>query len=173
MRRPIAAMALTAAVLVAACSADPYPLPSGPPHVTQRSPAAVGEPARAILIYLQVRPGDRIELLDASAIGSIEGASVRFVLSRPVIKPNGDRVIGDTFEDLGGTTVEAVTASPGPDNTVGIGAVLTASKPGRFEITGVRLRYRINGGGEQTGEGTDVAWTVCADDPAPADCPAS
>ena len=38
-------------------------------------------------------------------------------------------------------------------------------------IENVRLRYRLNGGPERVGEGIDVVWTVCADDPAPADCP--
>lgn len=169
MRRALLVLAM--AVLVAACSTDPYPLPSGPPHAGQLNPAAVGSPVQAVLVYLQVRPGDHIELLGADAIGSLDGASVTFLLSRPVIEANGDHVIGKDFEDLGGAVVTAVSESPGPDNTVGIAAGLTASRPGRFEITNVRLRYRINGGGEQAGEGIDVVWTVCADDPAPAECP--
>ena len=65
----------------------------------------------------------------------------------------------------------AATASPGSDNTVGIAAELTPHRPGRFELTNVRLRYRLNGGGEQVGEGIDVVSGVCADDPRPADCP--
>lgn len=168
MRRGLAAVAV--ALVVMACAGDPYPLPASPPGGLH-SPASVGQPAHAVLIYLNVRPGDRIELVDAEAIGALDGASTRFLLSRPVIEANGDHVIGKDFEDLAGAVVTAATASPGPDNTVGIAAELTARRPGRFEITNVRLRYRLNGGTERVGEGIDVIWTVCADDPRPASCP--
>ncbi len=181
MRRALPAMALTLALLLAACTGDAYPLPSDPPdayplpsdppNAAQLNPAAVGETTNAVLIYLEVRPGDRIELVDAEAVGSLDGATVRFLLSRPVIEPGGVSVIGKEFEDLDGAVVTAATASPGPDNTVGIAAELTPGRPGRFEITSVRLRYRLNGGNERVGEGIDVVWTVCADDPRPADCP--
>ena len=177
MRRGLVAIAV--ALLLAACardadplpSGDAYPLPSGPPNAGQLNPAAVGQPTHAVLIYLSVRPGDRIELVGADAVGTLDGATVKFLLSRPVIEANGDSVIGKDFEDLNGAVVTAATASPEADNTVGIAAELTAQRAGRFEITNVRLRYRLNGGGEQVGEGIDVVWTVCADDPAPADCP--
>ena len=169
MRRGLLGLAL--AVLVAACSTDSYPLPPGPPHAGQRIPVAVGSPVQAVLIFIEVRPGDRIELLGADPIGSLDGASVTFLLSRPVIEPNGDSVIGKDFENLDGSVVTAVSESPGPDNLVGIAAELTANRPGRYEITDVRLRYRINGGRERVGQGIDVPWTVCADDPAPASCP--
>jgi hypothetical protein len=170
MRR---ALLVTVAVLLTACSAaahDPYPLPSGPPHAGQTSPALLGRPTRAVLIYLHVRPGDRIELLGAEAIGSLDGASIRFLLSRPVIEADGTRLIGANFEGLAGAVVTAVSESPGPDDTVGLAAELTATQPGRYEVTGVRLRYRLNGGDERTGEGIDVVWTVCADDPVPVRC---
>jgi hypothetical protein len=42
---------------------------------------------------------------------------------------------------------------------------------GAFLVEDLRLRYRLNGGPERTGQAIDVLWTVCADDPAPADCP--
>lgn len=158
-------------LLLAACAGEAYPLPSGPPHAGQRNPAAVGQPTRAVLIFLSLRPGDRIELVGADAVGTLDGATVKFLLSRPVNEANGGRVIGQDFEDLNGAVVIAASASPGPDNTVGIAAALTAQEPGRFEIENVRLRYRLNGGREQVGYGIDVVWTVCADDPAPADCP--
>ena len=60
--------------------------------------------------------------------------------------------------------------SPGPENTVGIVAELTADRPGSYTLTSIRLRYRLNGGPEQVREGIDVVWTVCADEPAPASC---
>lgn len=172
MRRALWALALVA--LLSGCSSDPYPLPSGPPHAGQRGPARVGQPVTAVLIFMEVRPGDRIELLGAEPIGSVDGATVRFLLSRPVVHADGDKVIGEVFEAFEGTEVTAASASPGADrylNTVGLAAELTAQRPGRFEVTSMRLRYRLNGGDEQVGEGIDVVWTVCADDPAPADCP--
>jgi hypothetical protein len=61
-------------------------------------------------------------------------------------------------------------ASPAPQYGVGIVAEMTPTKAGAYELTGVRLRFRINGGGEQVREGTSVIWTVCADDPAPTNC---
>jgi len=105
------------------------------------------------------------------AVGSLDGATVRLLPSRPVTEAGGVRTIGKEFENLAGAVVTAASASPGPDNTVGIAAELTPHRPGRFELTNVRRRYRLNGGGEQIGEGIDVVWTVCADDPRPADCP--
>jgi hypothetical protein len=42
-----------------------------------------------------------------------------------------------------------------------------------LEVTNVRLRYRLDGGAERAREGIEVVWTVCADDPKPADCPES
>jgi hypothetical protein len=160
-------------LLLAGCAgnSDLYPMPSGPPNASQRNPAAVGQTTNAILIYMEVRPGDRIELLGAEPIGSFDGATVTFLLSRPVIDADGDHTIGLDFEPLEGAVVTAVAASPSPDNTVGIAAELTATRPGRFEVTDVRLRYKVNGGSEQVGQGIDVVWTVCADDPKPADCP--
>lgn len=176
MRRTILALAIAA--LVSGCASDPYPLPSGTPHAGQLNPALVGTPTTAVLVFLHLRPGDQIEFLGAEPIGSIDGASVRFLLSRPVIEANGDKVIGKVFEKLEGAEAVAKTkdeaASPGYDaylDTVGIVGELTAQRPGRYEVTSVRLRYRLNGGDERVGEGTDVTWVVCADDPAPADCP--
>jgi len=99
---------------------------------------------------------DLVELIGADAVGTLDGATVRFLVSRPVVEANGDHVIGQDFEDLAGAIIAPATASPGPDNTVGIAAELTAQRPGRFEVTNVRLRYRLNGGSEQVGEGIDV-----------------
>ena len=178
MRRAL--VLLGVAAMLGACStvtptpspADPYPMPPGPPHYFVTSPAAVGQPVNTVVIVLQARPGDRIELLGAEAIGSLDGASVRFLLSPSVIDANGDHVMGTQFEPFEGAVVSAPTGSPSPDDGVGIAAEMTASRPGRYKVTDVLLRYRLNGGSEQTGQGIDAVWTVCADDPAPATCPA-
>ena len=97
-------------------------------------------------------------------------AHVRFWLSRPVVKPTGERVIGEVLETLEGAEITTVSASPGPESAVGIVAEMSASGPGRYELTSVRLHYRINGGGEQVRDGISVLFTICVDDPAPADC---
>ena len=170
MRRALMTTAMALAVI--ACAGDPYPLPPGSSHSSQRNPATVGEPTNAVLIYLTVRPDDEITLLDAEAIGAIDGADVEFHLSRPVAKSDGSSVVGEQFEDLAGAVVSGSAGSEGAGAAVGIVAQLTAQRPGRFDVSNVRLRYRLNGGREQVGEGIDVVWTVCADDPAPTDCPA-
>ncbi len=169
MRRAFLVIVLLGTVV--ACSTDPYPLPADPPHAGQTSPTAVGDPVHAVVLYLTAHPTDRIELLGAEAIGSLDGASVTFRLSRPVLEANGDYVIGAQLEDLEGAVFTGGAETSGPGDTVGIVAELTAGRPGRFELSDVRLRYRIDDGSERTGEGIDVVWTVCADDPAPTACP--
>ena len=169
MRRGLVSIAVALTVL--GCAADPYPLPSGPPNAGQLNPAAVGETTHAVLIYMTVRPGDRVELVGADAIGTLDGAEVQFLLSRPIIDASGISVIGENFEDLAGAVVTGATGSADPATTVGIAAALTPQRPGRYEVTNVRLRYRLNDGREQAGEGIDIVWTVCADNPAPSDCP--
>jgi hypothetical protein len=169
MRRA-AALVLTA--LLAGCASSSYPMPSGPPHAGQLSPAGLGTPIPAVVLWLEPRPGDRFELLGAEPVGVASGASVRFYLSRIVFKPDGTRLIGEQRETLAGAQIAAATgASPGPDNAVGILAELTASAPGRYTLSSLRLRYRLDDGGEQVREGIDVVFTVCAADPAPTDCP--
>lgn len=161
---------LTAVVLAGRLD-DPYPFHGGPAAAGQSSAAAVGQPVPAVIAFIEVRPGDRIELLGAEAVGVADGATVEFFFAPPVFGPDGGVMIGEKLEPLVGAIAQPGSASPGPDTNVGIVARMTASKPGRYELTGVRLRYRLNGGGEQTREGIDVIFTICADDPAPADCP--
>jgi len=123
-----------------------------------------------VVLTLTIRPGDRIELLSAEPVGVGDAATVSFLLSRPVFHPNGDSVIGEEVETVNGAQLASVSASPGPANEVGIVAEATAVRPGRYELTSVRLRYRLNGGAEQVGDGIDVTWTICVDDPAPTTC---
>lgn len=164
-------LALAIGGLLAACSSDPYPLPADPPSARTYGPASVGGAVFTTVLYREPRPGDRIELLGAEPIGVEPGAEVRFYVTRPVLMPNGDRVIGEQREPLVGAIIETESgAAAGPDNTVGILAEITADRPGRYELATVRLRYRINGGNERSGEGIDVALTACVDEPAPATC---
>jgi hypothetical protein len=159
------------AVLVVACSSDPYPLPAGPPHAFQNAPAAVGEAIPAVVLFLDPRPGDRITLIAAEPIGVADGASVTFYFSPPIVQADGSFLVGEKLLDLEGAEFSATFASAVPGDTVGIVAEMTASKPGRYVLTNVRLRFRLNGGNEQVREGIDVIATICADDPKPADCP--
>ena len=169
VRRRWAAWLLLVAV-AAGCTTDPYPLHAGPPHAGQRNPARIGSPTQAVVLFIEIRPGDRLEFVRAEPIGVGEGARVMFHFSPPILQSNGDRLTGSSLEPLEGTIADAATSSAGPDNTVGIVAELTADRPGRYTLPAVRLHYRLNGGPEQVREGIDVVWTVCADDPAPADC---
>ena len=66
-----------------------------------------------MLIYLEVRPGDRMELVGADAVGTLDGATVEFRLSRPVVEADGTRVIGKDFEVSRARVVTAATASSG------------------------------------------------------------
>jgi hypothetical protein len=132
-------------------------------------PARVGEPVDTVVMFIEPRPGPRVELLAAEAIGQLDGASVEFY-SSPAIVDGENLVVGEQLDELEGTIIEAPPGASGdPANTVGIVAEVTASEPGRYVITAVRLTYRYQGT-ERAGEGTDVVMTVCADDPAPTEC---
>jgi hypothetical protein len=160
------------ALALAACGAplnEAYPLRSEP-GAGATLPAKVGEPRSTVVIWLLPRTGDRIELVDAEAVGSLDGASTEVLVSRPVLHADGTSVLGEAFEPLAGTIVESTTATPDPVDTVGIAVRLTASRPGRYEVTSIRLEYRLNGGPVRVAEGIDAVITVCADDPAPATC---
>ncbi|HEX2766332.1 MAG TPA: hypothetical protein VHR55_06830 [Candidatus Limnocylindria bacterium] len=131
---------------------------------------ALEQAAPTTVLFLTPRPGDEIELVSAEPISLGEGATVRFYFSPPVLKADGTRLIGEEMRDLAGATFSNTTGSDSPDNTVGIVAEITAHRPGRYQLDNVRLRYRINGGPERVGEGIDVVFVVCADDPKPASC---
>jgi len=155
-------------VVVAACGGGSllprtgnYPLPDQPPSSHQYTPAAFGQPAQAVVLYMRARQGDTIEILDATALGKNSGADIKLYLSRPVVKPNGDVVIGESLEPLIGNKITRSSPSTGPDTQVGIVAEMTPREAGRFEITDMRLNYRINDGPAETGNGIDVTFTVC------------
>lgn len=149
---------------------DPYPMPEGP-GASMSNPTAVGKAVQGVVVFMEIRPGDRIELIGAEPVGLLAGAQITLYLSRPVVAADGTRNVGVDLEPLAGAVIEVpAEASPGPDNTVGIVGELTPDRPGIYEMTAVRLRFRINGGAEQVREGMSVIWTVCADDPAPTTC---
>ncbi len=149
---------------------DPYPLQVST-GASQSNPTAVGTPARAVVLFLEPRPGDRFELLGAEPVGLAAGERPVLYLSRPVVDPDGNRTIGAALEPLAGAVFEAPAgASPGPEHTVGIVAEITPDRPGIFELTAIRVHFRVNGGGEQIREGISVRWTVCADDSVPTAC---
>ena len=163
--------AITLVFVLTACTGDPYPLPSGPPHAWQNAPAAIGEARQGVVLFLDPRPGDRVRLISAEPVGVADGASVKFWFSPPIVDADGSYLVGEVLEELPGAEYQATFATAVPGDTVGIVAEMTASKPGRYVLTGVRLRYSLNGGREQVREGIDVVFTICADDPKPADCP--
>jgi len=168
VRRPRAIAIVAIAVLAGCGLQDPYPIPEGQASAAF-IPAAVGEPVTEVVMFIEPRPGPRVVLLSAEAIGQLDGASVEFY-SSPAIVDGEDLVIGEQLDELEGTIIEAEPRASGDvQDTVGIVAEVTASEPGRYVITGVRLTYRLSGT-EQEGEGVDVVLTVCADDPAPTDC---
>jgi len=168
VKRPRAIAIVAIAVLAGCGLQDPYPIPEGQASAAF-IPAALGEPVTEVVMFIEPRPGPRIVLLSAEAIGPLDGASVEFY-SSPAIVDGEDLVVGEELEELSGTIIEAdPRASADLADTVGIVAEVTASEPGRYVITAVRLTYRY-GGDERQGEGVDVVLTVCADDPAPTDC---
>jgi hypothetical protein len=164
------AIALAAIAILAGCGLqDPYPIPEGQPSAAFH-PAAVGEAVTEVVMFIEARPGPRVVLLLAEPIGQLDGASVAFYSSRAVVGEDGDMVIGEQLDELEGTIIEAQPGASGDlANVTGVVAEVTASEPGRYVITAVRLTFRY-GGTERAGEGTDVVMTVCAGDPAPPDC---
>lgn len=170
MRWLVTVLLVSALTACAAAPNDPYPMPSGSPTMWQNNPARLGEAVRGVMLYITPRAGDRIELLSAEPVGETHGAHVEFWLSRPVPQTDGSLVIGEDLEPLPGAVIQNDSDASGPEHTVGIVAEIEPIEPGHHQLTGVRLRYRLNGGDELVGEGTDVIFTVCGADPAPQSC---
>ena len=166
------AVGIVAAILAVAAlspASDSYPLQTNT-GASQWNPAPLGATTQAVVLYLEPRPGDRIELLSAETIGLPPAVRPTLFLSRAVIEADGTRVIGEAREPIAGAVIEAPAgAPPGPEHTVGIVAEMTPTQAGTYQLTGIRLRFRTNGGFEQVREGISTTWTVCAADPAP-DC---
>jgi len=166
------AVALAAVIVVVALTQarDPYPLQDGGGSLVT-GPALIGQPTRTVVVFMQPRAGDRIELLGAEQIGFPPDTKPTLYLSRAIPQADGSWLTGEALEPLAGAVIETPAgASPLPQYGVGIVAEMTPTTASIYELTGVRLRFRINGGVEQVREGTSVIWTVCAGDPAPASC---
>lgn len=165
------ALAVLAAA-VAGCSVvpgDPYPLPNGPSQAWVTAPATIGEPVQTVVLWLNARPGDSIELLSAEAVGVASGATVTFYFSPPM-EADGGTVVGEKLEPLAHAVFSNEGTSIAPKDNVGIVAEITADQAGRYQLDAVRLTYRLNGGAQQVGEGIDAVFIVCADDPKPDEC---
>jgi hypothetical protein len=172
MRRA-ATVAIAAVALLAGCGVqDPYPLPDEPPGTATFYPIAVGQTVTEAVLFIEARREQRVEIVSAEPIGQLDGVTVEFYASPLTFDAQGDVVIGDQREELSGLMIGdlADTRADPPANMVGIVAELTPTEPGRYVLTAVRLSYRINGAPERSGEGIDVVVTMCADDPAPAEC---
>jgi hypothetical protein len=168
VRRALAVIAV--AVVCWACTADPYPLIT-PAGASDWSPAAIGEARRGAVLFLQLHPGDRIELVSAEAVGMQAGADVTFYFAPPVPNGLGGETIGDVLQPLAGATWSAdPSATEGPGNDVGLIAEIVARQAGTFDIHLVRVAFKLNGGATQIKEGITQTFTVCAADPAPSAC---
>jgi hypothetical protein len=164
--------ALLIGLLAAGCAggSDPYPLLT-PPGAASFHPARLGVSVAGVVLDVQVRPGDSIELVSAQPVGLADGAVATFYFAPPEPMPGGGLMTGDTLEPLPGAVfTPRPGASYGPDTGFGIVAVVTASRAGRYTLSGVRLTFRINERAAETKEGITELFTICADDPAPASC---
>lgn len=160
----VAVAAIAVAILIS--TRDPYPLP-GETGAAQWNPVGLGASTQAVVLFLEPRPGDQIDLLDAETIGLPPAVRPTLYLSRPVIQADGSWLIGEALDSLAGAVIgPPAGASPGPEHTVGIVAKITPEHAGTYQLTGIRLRFRVNGGFEQVREGISVLWTICAADPA-------
>jgi hypothetical protein len=173
MRRP-AAIAIAAITVLAGCGIDqdPYPLPPAPPGNSVFHAVTLGEAVIEPVVFIEARRDQRVEIVSAEPIGQFEGASVELYASPLEAGADGAAVVSDERIDLEGMFIGDVvdpSADP-PENELAIVAEVTATDPGRYVLSGIRLSYRINGAPERDGEGIDVVLTVCADDPAPAVC---
>lgn len=88
--------------VLTACTVDPaYPLLAAP-GASQFSPTALGAPVRGVVLYLEIRPGDTVELVTAEALGVAPGADVATYFSPPITSADGSTLIGQRLEPLEG-----------------------------------------------------------------------
>lgn len=149
---------------IIACSNEP------PERSSLSIPVETGQPATTVIYWITPDIGDTVELLSAEAIGLSEVSDVRFLLSRPIDKPNGGTVWGESYESLSGALITGELDTRGIERSFGIGAEIRPNQAGRFVLDDIRLRYRVNGGRTKVHSGVDVEFVVCADSPIPETC---
>jgi hypothetical protein len=170
-RVALAARLAVVLVVAVACGTDPddpYPF-HGETGAGVTVPRAIGQPTSTLVVFFSPREGDTIELLGAEPIGLPPSVDARFDFSPPVQRPDGSWVSGERLEPLEGAVVVSRASVP-EGNGGGIVATLTAHEVGRFTLSAIRLRYRINDGPEQVREGIDATFIICVADPAPETC---
>jgi hypothetical protein len=171
MKRTATIAIVAMAVLTACGIQNAYPLPDDPPGASTFHPVGLGESVTEAVLFIEALPQTRVEIVSAEAIGQFDGATVTLHAAPLTEDAAGDVVIGE-LEELDGIRVEDLadpSADP-PGNLFAVVAEVTASEPGQYILTGVRLDFRLNGAPERSGDGIDVVMTVCADDPAPTEC---
>jgi hypothetical protein len=174
-RTPRMATAVIAAIVtLAGCGVDQdtYPLPAPPPGNSVFRAVTLAEPVTEAVMFIEARRAQRVEIVSAEPIGQFDGATVELFASPLDEDASGNVVLGDERIDLEGMFIDDVadpSAEP-PGDELAIVAEVTATEPGRYVLSLVRLTYRINGAPERDGEGIDVVLTVCAADPAPSAC---
>jgi hypothetical protein len=77
-----------------------------PPCCAQHSPAGIGETVSTVVLFIPARPGMRLELLNAEAIGDLDGAAVSLFASSPIKEPDGTTVVGESRQPVAGTVLE-------------------------------------------------------------------
>src|SRR5260370_12994885 len=92
-------LAIAVLVIVAGCSSDSYPLPSGPGS-SVTVPTRIGTSVPTVVIFMEPRPGDRIEFVSAEPVGTLGDTDVRFHFSPPVINADGSRTVREKLEHL-------------------------------------------------------------------------
>ena len=125
-------------------------------------PTLVGEAVPGVVLFIEPRAGRQVELLEAEALGHLDGATVELFASPADLDASGDYVIGTRLIPIEHTFVALEPGEAPAAFTMGIVARLTPDEPGRYEITGIRLTYRVDGNRQQTSEGISSVFTVCA-----------
>jgi hypothetical protein len=172
MKRTATIAIVAVAVLTACGIQNAYPLPDEPPGASTFHAVGIGEPVTEAVLFIEALPRTRVEIVSGEAIGQFDGATVTLHAATLTEDAAGDIVVGDERHELDGLRIEdlADSSADAPENLVAIVAEVTASEPGHYIVTGVRLNFRINGAPERGGDGIDVVMNVCADDPAPTEC---
>lgn len=139
-------------------SPDNYPLPNDPPTLHVFLPAALGSAVRVVVSVIRIRAGDRIEILSGQPIGKITGADVELFISRQR-SPGQTLPAEPALNSFEGAVM--TNSADGGETQVAVVAQITPQSEGRFELTDLRVTYRINDGIAEQGTGIVATVTVC------------